>query len=138
MKSSKRSSQTDGGVWINSDSDEEMMNICFYISDYGYGPTCITDIEDAAEGIILATEKYNKSDPVNLGLPGLKFEKELVELIAEIAGFDGGRRGDTNKPAGQPRRCLDVSRAKEEYGWEAKISIRDGIKQAYEWYASKK
>jgi len=67
MKSSKRSFQTDGGVWINSDSDEEMMNIYFYISDYGYGPTCITDIEDAAEGIILATEKYNKSDPVNLG-----------------------------------------------------------------------
>lgn len=59
-------------------------------------------------------------------------------MIAELTGFKGKIKWDTNKPDGQPRRCLDVSRAKDEFGWGAKISISDRIKQSYEWYASKK
>ena len=91
-------------------------------------------VEDAAEGVILATERYNKSEPVNLG-SGFEISiKELVELIAELAGFDGELRWDTSKPDGQPRRCLDVSKAKEEFGFEAKVYFREGLEKTIEWY----
>ena len=91
-------------------------------------------VEDAAKGIILATEKYNKSEPVNLG-SGFEISiKELVELIAEITGFDGAIRWDTSKPDGQPRRCLDVSRAKEAFGFEARVGFREGIEKTIEWF----
>ena len=93
-------------------------------------------VEDAAEGIILATERYNKSEPVNLG-SGFEISiKELVELIAEIAQFDGEIRWDTSKPDGQPRRCLDVSKAKEEFGFEAKVDFREGLRKTIEWYGT--
>jgi GDP-L-fucose synthase len=92
-------------------------------------------VEDAAEGIILATERYNKPDPVNLG-SGFEISiKALVELVAEMAGFKGEIRWDTSKPDGQPRRCLDVSRAKKEFGFEAKVDFRKGLKKTIEWYA---
>ena len=91
-------------------------------------------VEDAARGIILAIEKYNEGAPVNLG-SGVEISiKELVELIAEIAGFDGELRWNTTKPDGQPRRYLDVSKAKEEFGFEAKVDFREGIKETIEWY----
>ena len=94
-------------------------------------------VEDAAEGILLATEKYNNSAPVNLG-SGFEISiKELVELIAEIAGFNGEVRWDTSKPDGQPKRCLDVSRAKEEFGFEAKVDFREGLEKTVEWYINK-
>jgi GDP-L-fucose synthase len=93
-------------------------------------------VEDAAEGIILATERYKMQEPINLG-SGFEISiKELVELIAEIAGFDGEIRWDTTKPDGQPKRCLDVSRAKEEFGFEAKIGFREGLKRTIEWYGT--
>ncbi len=91
-------------------------------------------VEDAAEGIILATEKYNKSEPVNLG-SGFEISiKELVELIAEIVGFKGEIKWNTGKRDGQPRRCLDVNRAKEEFGFEAKVGFREGLEKVIEWY----
>ena len=91
-------------------------------------------VEDATEGIILATEKYNKPEPVNLG-SGFEISiKELVELIAEIAGFKGVIRWDTSKPDGQPKRCLDVSKAKKEFGFEAKVDFREGLEKTIEWY----
>ncbi|MBT9151380.1 MAG: GDP-L-fucose synthase [candidate division WS2 bacterium] len=107
-----------------------------YITVWGTGEATreFLYVEDAAEGIILATEKYNKPDPVNLG-SGFEISiKELVELIAELAGFDGEIRWDTSKPDGQPKRCLDVSRAKEEFGFEAKVDFREGIRKTIEWY----
>jgi GDP-L-fucose synthase len=91
-------------------------------------------VEDAARGIILAIERYNKSEPVNLGSGFGISIKELVELIAEIVNFDGVIRWDTSKPDGQPRRCLDVSRAKEELGFEAKVDCREGLEKTIEWY----
>jgi GDP-L-fucose synthase len=91
-------------------------------------------VEDAAEGIILATEKYNKPDPVNLGYGFEISIKELVELIAELAGFNGEIRWDTSKPDGQPRRCLDVSRAKEKFGFKAMVDFRKGLERTIEWY----
>jgi GDP-L-fucose synthase len=93
-------------------------------------------VEDAARAIILATEKYDKSDPVNIGA-GFEIKiKDLVELIADITGFQGKIKWDTTKPDGQPRRCLDVSRAKKEFGFEAKTDFRKGIEKTIEWYKS--
>ena len=95
-------------------------------------------VEDAAEAIILATEKYNQPEPVNIGA-GFEIKiKDLVELIAELAGFDGGLRWDTTKPNGQPRRCLDVGRAKKEFWFEAKVDFREGLEKTIEWYFANK
>lgn len=95
-------------------------------------------VEDAAEGIVLAAERYNKSEPVNLG-SGMEISiKELVELIADIMEFDGRIDWDTFKPDGQPRRRLDVSKAKREFGFEAATNFRDGLQKTIEWYREKR
>ena len=91
-------------------------------------------VEDAAEGIVAATEKYDKPDPVNLGTgKEIKIE-QLVNLIAKLTGFDGTIVWDTSKPDGQPRRCLDTSRAKKEFGFEAKTDLITGLKKTIEWF----
>jgi len=91
-------------------------------------------VEDAAQAIVLATEKYNKPDPVNLGAGFEISIKSLVQLICELAGFDGEVKWDITKPDGQPRRRLDTSKAKLEFGFEAKTELRDGLKRTIEWY----
>jgi len=91
-------------------------------------------VEDAAEGILLATEKYDKPHPVNLGTGEEIAVRELVNLIAEFTGYEGKIVWDTSKPDGQPRRCLDVSRANEEFGFEAKTEFKKGLKRTIEWY----
>jgi len=91
-------------------------------------------VEDAAEGILLATEKYNKSDPVNLGTDLEISIKDLSELIARSVGFKGKIKWDTSKPDGQPRRRLDTSRAEREFGFEAKMDFKEGLKRTIEWY----
>lgn len=95
-------------------------------------------VEDAAEGIILATEKYDKSAPVNLGVGKEITIKELVNLIARIAGYNGKIVWDTSKPDGQPRRCLDVTRAQREFGFTAKTSFEIGVKKTVDWYVQTK
>ena len=93
-------------------------------------------VEDAARGILLAAEKYNGPEPVNLGA-GFEIKiKALVELIAELTEFDGEIRWDTTKPDGQPRRCLDVSRAEQEFGFRAETDFRRGLKKTVEWYST--
>jgi GDP-L-fucose synthase len=91
-------------------------------------------VEDAAEGVLLATEKYNKPDPVNLGANREITIKELVDLIAQLVGYDGKIVWDTSKPDGQPRRCLNTSKAKKEFGFEAKTDFKEGLKRTIEWY----
>ena len=91
-------------------------------------------VEDAAEGIILATEKYNKSDPVNLGAGFEVSIKDLVELIAKLTEFKGKIVWDTSKPDGQPRRMLDTSKAEKEFGFKAKTGFEEGLKKTIEWY----
>ncbi|RLE38947.1 GDP-L-fucose synthase [Candidatus Woesearchaeota archaeon] len=91
-------------------------------------------VEDAAEAIVLATEKYNKSEPVNLGSGFEITIKNLVKLIAELTGFNGQIKWDTTKPNGQPRRLLDVSKAKEEFGFKARVDFKEGLKRTIEWY----
>lgn len=89
---------------------------------------------DAAEGILLATEKYDGADPVNIGSGSEIRINRLAEKIAKLAGFDGAVRWNSSLPDGQPRRCLDVSRAKEMFGFEAKTALDDGLKATIDWY----
>ena len=91
-------------------------------------------IDDAARGIILATEYYNKPDPVNLGSGSEITIRDLVNLIQELTGYDGKVHWDTTKPDGQPKRRLNVSRAKEEFGFEAQMSFRKGLAKTIQWY----
>ena len=91
-------------------------------------------VEDAAEGIVLATEKYNKSEPVNLGAGFEITIKDLVEKIVKLTGFKGKIEWDHSKPDGQPRRMLDVSKAKKEFGFTAKTDFDEGLKKAIGWY----
>lgn len=93
-------------------------------------------VEDAAEGILRATEYYNKSEPVNLG-SGVEISiKDLVHLIVQLTGFSGTVTWDTAKPDGQPRRRLDVSRAHKEFGFKAGTTFEGGLKRTIEWYSS--
>jgi len=93
-------------------------------------------VEDAADGIVLAAEKYNKAEPVNLGAGFEISIKDLVELICELTKFKGEIEWDTSKPDGQPRRCLDTTKARQEFGFEAKTCFREGLKKTIEWYAN--
>ena len=91
-------------------------------------------VDDAVEAILLATERYNKSEPVNLG-SGMEISiKDLVQLIARLTGFDGEIVWDTSKPDGQPRRSLDTRRAGVEFGFEARILFEEGLQRTVEWY----
>ncbi len=95
-------------------------------------------VADAAEGILLATEHYNGAEPVNIGAGFEITIKELVEKIAELTGFTGEIRWDSSKPDGQPRRRLDVSRAKKYFGFEAKTPFDEGLKATIDWYQKHK
>ena len=95
-------------------------------------------VEDAARGIVLAAEKYNKPDPVNLG-SGMEISiKDLVRTIVRLTGFKGKVVWDTSKPDGQPRRCLDISRAKKEFGFTAQTDFETGLKRTISWYKQNK
>jgi len=91
-------------------------------------------VEDAAEGILLAAERYNQSDPVNLGSAFEISIKDLVGMIAQATGFTGRVVWDTSKPNGQPRRKLDTSRAKRLFGFEARTRFEDGLRRTVDWY----
>ena len=95
-------------------------------------------VEDAAEGITLATERYNISEPVNIGSSFEISIKELTETIARLTGFTGATRWDTTKPNGQPRRKLDTTRAREAFGFEAKTDFEEGLKRTIAWYANER
>jgi len=93
-------------------------------------------VEDAAEAIVLATERYNKGEPVNIG-SGVEISiKDLVNLIARLTGFGGQVVWDTSKPDGQLRRRLDISKAEAEFGFRAKTKFKEGLKKTIEWYLS--
>jgi GDP-L-fucose synthase len=89
---------------------------------------------DAARGIVMAAERYNQSEPVNLGA-GMEISiKDLASLISELTGFSGEIVWDTSKPNGQPRRALDTQKAKEYFGFEAEMPFREGLKRTIDWY----
>ncbi len=107
-----------------------------YVAVWGTGSATreFLFVDDCAEAIILASEKYNKSDPVNLGSSFEISIKDLAQLIKEIVGFEGEIVWDKTKPDGQPRRKLDTSRAEKEFGFKSKTSFNQGLKSTIDWY----
>ncbi|MBM3150869.1 MAG: GDP-L-fucose synthase [Chloroflexi bacterium] len=95
-------------------------------------------VEDAAEGILQASEKYDGPEPVNLGSGREISIKDLAEMIARLTGFEGRLVWDTDKPNGQPRRGLDVSRAAQFFGFRAETSFEDGLRRTIDWYREKR
>ena len=93
--------------------------------------------QDAAEGLVLALEKYDSPEPMNLGSGREISVRDLTTLIAKLTGFTGEIRWDPTKPDGQPRRCLDVSRAKEQIGFVAKTPFEEGLRQTIQWFEEK-
>jgi len=91
-------------------------------------------VEDAAEAIVLATQHYNKAEPVNVGAGFEVTIRHLIEDICRIMKFEGEIRWDATKPDGQPRRCLDTSRAEKEFGFKAKTPYHEGLKKTILWY----
>jgi GDP-L-fucose synthase len=91
-------------------------------------------VEDCAEAIAMAAEKYDSSEPVNLGSGKEITIRELATLIAELTGFKGTIRWDTSKPDGQPRRSLDTQKAEKNFGFKAHTPLRDGLKKTIDWY----
>ena len=93
-------------------------------------------VEDAAEGILRATEYYHESQPVNLGSGNEVSIKALVEIIARLTGFEGRIVWDTTKPNGQPRRSLDTSRAHRLFDFKAQMGLEEGLRQTIDWYVA--
>ena len=91
-------------------------------------------VEDAADGIVLAADRYDGEEPVNLGVGREITIRELVELIARVTRFEGAIRWDSTKPDGQPRRALDASRARDAFGFVARTSFDDGLRATVDWY----
>jgi GDP-L-fucose synthase len=91
-------------------------------------------VDDAAEGIVLAAERYNGADPINLGVGREISIRELVEVIARLTRFEGRIRWDASKPDGQPRRALDTSRAREAFGFVAATDFEQGMGATIGWY----
>ncbi|MGL5035250.1 MAG: GDP-L-fucose synthase family protein [Microcystaceae cyanobacterium] len=89
---------------------------------------------DAARGIVMGTQLYDQPDPINLGTHYEISIKDLVELICDLMGFEGELIWETDKPNGQPRRCLDTTKAKEQFGFTAEMNLRDGLKNTIDWY----
>jgi GDP-L-fucose synthase len=93
-------------------------------------------VDDAAEGVVLAAERYDGGDPINLGANDELPIKELVELIVAAVGFDGEIRWDSSKPDGQPRRRVDASRAHALLGFEPRTLFEEGLRTTVDWYLS--
>jgi len=91
-------------------------------------------VEDAAEAIVLAAERYDGPDPINLGSGNEISIRELVSLITELVGYCGAVEWDPSMPDGQPRRCLDTSRAEREFGWRAQVPFRAGLERTIAWF----
>jgi nucleoside-diphosphate-sugar epimerase len=91
-------------------------------------------VEDAAEGILLAAEHYNQTDPVNLGSGREISIRDLVTIVARLTNFSGEVRWDASQPDGQPRRCLNVEKARRELGFTARTSFEEGLRKTVDWY----
>jgi GDP-L-fucose synthase len=91
-------------------------------------------VEDAAEGILSATERYDKEDPVNLGSGREVSIRQLATMIVHLTGFKGEIVWDKSKPDGQPRRMLDTTKAFQEFGFRASTSLEDGLRRTIDWY----
>ena len=107
-----------------------------YITVWGTGKATreFLYVEDAARGIVLSTQHYDKNEPVNLGAGFEISIKQLIELIVKLMDFKGEIRWDDTKPDGQPRRCLDTSRAEKGFNFKATTDFEEGLKKTIDWY----
>ena len=94
-------------------------------------------VDDAVEGLVLAAERYDDPEPVNLGTGAEISIRDLAALVADVTGFDGTITWDESMPNGQPRRGLDASRARDRFGWEARMPLREGLERTVAWYRDK-
>ena len=94
-------------------------------------------VDDAVEGILAAAERYDGEDPVNLGTGTMVSIAELAETIAKLTGFTGRIVWDTSKPGGQPRRQIDATRARERFGWQARVPLEEGLRRTIDWYRTR-
>jgi GDP-L-fucose synthase len=95
-------------------------------------------VEDAARGIVMAAESYDGAEPVNLGAGFEILIRDLVSLIARLMGYEGEIRWDASRPDGQPRRCLETSRAERLFGFRADTGFEDGLRRTIEWYRAER
>jgi len=95
-------------------------------------------VEDAAEAIVLATEHYDKPEPVNIGTGSEITVRDLAALIARLTGFEGRIEWDPARPDGQPRRCLNTARAWEEFGFRSRTPFEEGLRKTIEWYEARR
>jgi nucleoside-diphosphate-sugar epimerase len=91
-------------------------------------------VEDAARAIVAAVERYDDANPVNIGTGREITIRDLAELIGKITGYQGTIEWDSSKPDGQPRRCLDTSRAKTLFGFEAEVDLEEGLRRTVDWW----
>ena len=91
-------------------------------------------VEDAADGIVTAAEQYDGPEPVNLGSGREISVRDLASMVAKMTGFQGKLVWQTDRPNGQPRRALDVSRAKEYFGWQARMPFEEGMRRTIAWF----
>jgi len=124
------------GISYSSSQPEKLHPVSVEVWGTGSATREFFYVEDAAEAIALATESYNKSDPVNIGAGFEISIKELVSLLVELMNFQGQIAWDTTKPDGQPRRMLDTSRASTEFGFSAKTTFAEGLRKTIDWYVS--
>ncbi len=124
------------GISYSSSQPEKLYPVSVEVWGTGSATREFFYVEDAAEAIALATESYNKSDPVNIGAGFEISIKELVSLLVELMNFQGQIAWDTTKPDGQPRRMLDTSRASAEFGFSAKTTFAEGLRKTIDWYVS--
>ena len=95
-------------------------------------------VDDCARGIVLASERYDEGDPVNLGTGREITIRDLTTLIADLVGFEGELVWDPTKPDGQPRRCLDTTRAREKFGFSAEVDFQEGLRRTIDWYTAQR
>jgi GDP-L-fucose synthase len=95
-------------------------------------------VDDCAEGIVLATERYDGDQPVNLGSGREISIRQLTELIGSLCGFEGRFVWDASKPDGQPRRCLDVTKAEQLFGFRAKVPLEEGLRRTVAWFMAER
>jgi GDP-L-fucose synthase len=93
-------------------------------------------VDDCAEGLILAAQRYDSSDPVNVGAGFEISIRALAELVSKLVGYEGELRWDTARPNGQPRRMLDTTLAAERFGFRAKTSLEEGLRRTIDWYTA--
>ena len=115
-------------------TDMTIAEICDKLEKRPYSSREFIYVEDAAEGIVLATERYNGAEPVNLGTGQEITIRELVNTIVELTGYEGEIRWDATKPDGQPRRRVDNHRARDRFGFQAATTFADGLASTVAWY----